>query len=86
MSRLSRKNRTPHDLGIKSHGGLNDAFDDAIKEFFRINDSEYDFIAENISDEDSFIFLKTPKTYFEKKEIIKIINKYIDLYNNSKSI
>ena len=42
MSRISRKNRT--DLGLKSSGGVFDLFDNVIKEVWRVNDEESDFI------------------------------------------
>ena len=46
--RLERRNRTYGDLGIKSSGGMFDLFDNAIKEIYRINDNEYNYLFEKM--------------------------------------
>lgn len=83
MSRLSRKNRT--DIIIKGHGGITDAFDDAIKETWRIDDDEYDYIAEFADDEilDLLVSDMSLLTITEKKRAITLINNKIDEYKNS---
>lgn len=81
MSRLSRKNRTCEDLGIKSSGGMLDLFDNAIKETFRINDDEFDYIAERLSEDEMDIVFKEDQSFNEKRQCILIVEKYITAYN-----
>lgn len=76
MERLARKNRLYSDLKIKSSGGLTDAFDNMFKDVFRIDDAEYDYIAEHAS-EDQLTHLTIdanlrgkPLTFKEKRAII----------------
>lgn len=77
MSRLSRKNRTEEDLGIKSSGGIFDLFDNEVKGVFRITDEEYDFIAEHIKDEEKDIIFKDNLTFSEKRQCLIIVDKYL---------
>ncbi len=81
MSRLSRKNRTCEDLGIKSSGGMLDLFDNVIKEAFRITDDEFDFLAENITDEDMKIMFNENPSFAEKRQCLLIVEKYVTEYN-----
>lgn len=83
MSRLSRKNRT--DIDYKSGKmGINDIFDDMIKSTYRINDSEYDYICEHLTEEDSNIFLSEELNFSEKRELHKILNKLLLQYETNK--
>jgi hypothetical protein len=50
MTRFERKNRT--DIIYKGCGGITDAFDDMYKQLWRINDDEYDYLCETLSNED----------------------------------
>jgi hypothetical protein len=77
MERLKRKNRTIEDFGLKSQGGLEDLFDNAIKSAYRINDEEYDFICENATDEDLDFLLNEKPNISEKIMIMRVLNKYL---------
>lgn len=83
MSRLSRKNRT--DIIYKGCGGITDAFDDAIKGTWRIDDDEYDYIAEFADDEilDLLVSDMSLLTISEKKRAITLINNKIEEFKNS---
>ena len=50
MTRFERKNRT--DINYKGCGGITDALDDMIKQLWRINDDEYDYLCETLTDEE----------------------------------
>lgn len=85
MKRLARKNRTSKDLGVKTKGHLNDIFDNAIKQTFRINDDEYDFIAEFASDEDlEWLLKESYPTFGEKRKLIDILDNYLAQFENKK--
>ena len=64
--RLSRKNRTNSDCGIKSKGGITDLIDNAMKSTWRINDKEYDFLLERMTDSEISLFLTETPTFAEK--------------------
>jgi len=53
MSRAARRNWTEDMLGLKSSGGLLDLFDNAIKASYRITDEEYDYMSENMTEDDA---------------------------------
>lgn len=85
MTRFERKFRT--DLNLKSHlpgkHGLNELMDDAIKQLWRINDGEFDYIAENISDDDIHLFVIGEKsTISELKRGIRLVNEMVEKYQN----
>jgi hypothetical protein len=65
MSRLSRKNRTNSECGIKTSGGVTDLFDNTIKTVWRINDQEYDSILET--------------TFYEKRKMIILVERLLNL-------
>lgn len=79
MSRLSRRNRTGEDCGIKSSGGITDLFDNSIKSIWRINDSEYDSILEKMTDTEMDLFLTNNPTFTEKKKMIILVERLLDL-------
>jgi hypothetical protein len=80
ISRLARKNRTDEELGILSSGGLFDLFDNEIKLSYRLNDDEFDYLAENMSDEDMGLFTNDNKIYDQKRKVIKLLEKYLEEY------
>jgi hypothetical protein len=80
ISRLARKSRTDEELGILSSGGLLDLFDNEIKLSYRLNDDEFDYIAQNMSDEDMELFTNENKTYDQKIKVIKLLEKYLKEY------
>ncbi len=77
MSRLSRKNKTEDELGIKSSGGMFDLFDNQVKLTHRLTDKEYDKLAGDMTDEEMDIFLKDQLTFGEKRKLLQIYNKYL---------
>lgn len=82
MTRLERKNR--EDILFKGCGGITDAIDDFLKQLYRINDDEYDYIAEFAKDDELDKILKSLDTFSDKKEAIKITNRLILYYHKSK--
>jgi hypothetical protein len=78
MSRLKRKNRTYEDIGIMSSGGMLDAVDNAIKEAYRINDEEYDYLCDKMTDEELSLFASDNFTFSQKRQILTLLNKYLN--------
>lgn len=81
MSREQRKLRT--DIVFKGCGGLTDAFDDAIKSVWYINDEEYDYICENATDEELDLFLGGNGKFSDMKKALTTVDKLIDEMYNS---
>jgi hypothetical protein len=79
MSRLSRKNRTNSECGIKSSGGITDLFDNMVKSLWRIDDEEYDFIIERMTDSEMDLFLKESPTFAEKRKMIILVERLLNL-------
>jgi hypothetical protein len=84
MSRAQRKNRT--DIEYVNKGQITDAFDNAIKQVLRISDEEYDYIAEHATDNDLKILLNQSMTFKSKREFIKVLDKYITMYKETKKV
>lgn len=84
-SRAKRRNRTCEDLGIKNEGGMLDLVDNAVKESFRINDDEYDFLAKNITKKESEIILSQNLSFTQKRECLLIVEKHLTNYYNLKN-
>jgi len=77
MGRLNRKNRT--DIILKNRGGMFDAINDAVKQTWRINDEEYDFICENATDEELDLIVSDSILDFSKKrKVIECVNRLIE--------
>ena len=81
MTRLERKNRT--DIVFKGCGGITDALDDALKELWRVNDEEFDYIAETASDEELQAILPPFKSIKDVKNALIISNKLLINFKNS---
>ena len=79
MSRLSRRNRTNSDCGIKKSGGLTDLFDNVIKSAWRITDKEYDSILEKMTDEEMSLFLTEKPTFEEKRRMTILVERLLSL-------
>lgn len=79
MSRLSRRNRTNFECGIKSSGGITDLFDNLIKTTWRITDREYDDILEKMTDEEMDLFIKENPTFNEKRKMIILVERLLDV-------
>ncbi len=83
MSREQRKLRT--DIVFKGCGGLTDAFDDAMKSVWYINDEEYDYICENATDEELDLFLGGNGKFSDMKKSLTIVDRMIDkMYSTKK--
>jgi hypothetical protein len=73
---------------LRGCGGLYDIFDDLIKTFYNITDDEYDYIADNASDDELHIFLSAlgglekPSTFTERRKGLIMRNHYIEKYNS----
>ena len=72
MTRFEGKNRT--DINYKGFGSITDAFDDMFKELWRINDDEYDYLCETLSDEELAIIIPEFESISQIKKAISIIN------------
>lgn len=72
MTRFERKNRT--DIDYKGYGGLTDAFDDMYKQLWRINDEEYDYLCETLTDEELSNITPEFKSISQIKKAISIVN------------
>ena len=77
MSRLGRRNRTGEDLGLLDSGGMLDVIDNTVKSAFRINDKEYDFIADKLTNEEMELFLNENKSFSEKRKTLVLLEKYL---------
>ena len=75
--RSKRKNRT--DIKYKGAGGIPDLLDNLFKSVYYINDEEYDYICENMSDKemDLFAAIETA-TFSEKRQALLLVDKYIE--------
>ncbi len=80
VSRCKRKFRPYEDLKIKSSGGMFDLFDNVIKEVYRITDEEYDYLAENLSDDEMSFFVSEKLSFGEKRECLKIVQTHLSNY------
>ena len=81
MTRFERKNRT--DINYKGCGGINDALDDMIKQLWRINDDEYDYLCENLTDDELCTIIPEFKSISQIKDAINITNKYLSNYESN---
>jgi hypothetical protein len=72
MTRFERKNRT--DIVYKNCGGITDAFDNMYKQLWRINDDEYDYLCETLTDEELFDITPKFKSISQIKKAISIVN------------
>jgi hypothetical protein len=78
MSRLARKNRTNEDLGIMGHGGMLDLFDNQLKLCFRINDAEYNYLCDVMSDDEIGIMVDEATTFKQKRLMLTVIEGYLN--------
>lgn len=73
--RLNRKNR--QDIDLKGSGGIFDVLDDHIKTVYRINDNEYDYLCEVMTDEELDLFVREPATFGERKQLLLTVEKHL---------
>jgi len=83
MNKLKR-NRYKHTIKIGSSGGIDVLFDNAMKEIYTIDDDEYDYITEHMSDSELNLVLEENKNYSEKRKVCKSINKHLYEYYNDR--
>ena len=81
MTRFERKNRM--DINYKGCGGITDALDDMIKQLWRINDDEYDYLCENLTDGELCTIIPEFKSISQIKDAINITNKYLSKYESN---
>jgi hypothetical protein len=72
MTRFERKNR--NDVVYKGCGRITDVFDDMFKQLWRINDEEYDYLCETLTDEELSDITPYFKTITQMKKAIVIVN------------
>jgi len=75
MSRFSRKDRK--DIEYKGCGGLTDAFDNAFKQAWYINDEEFDYINDETSNEELDAIIEADISLSHKRIALAIVDKYI---------
>jgi len=83
MSRLSRKNRD--DINIKSSGGLLDLIDNGLKEIWRINDAELDYLCEVSSDEELKLLIDDGMSISGVKKVLTYIDEKLDEFYKKES-
>lgn len=76
MSRLKNKKRSYSDIGYVFNARDLDVFTNYLKMIYRLNTKELTNLYEKINDEEFELLLKKNTTFTEKREIIKILNKY----------
>lgn len=74
--RQDRKNRT--DIEYKGCGGIFDAYDDAVKGSWYINDVEYDYICEKATDKEMDLFCGGNGKFSDLKKALKVIDNLLD--------
>jgi hypothetical protein len=77
MSRIDRIKWTDDQLGIKGRGGMMDLMDMMAQSSFRLTIPELDLIGADATDEDLDIISGEPKTFAERRLLIKTLNKYV---------
>jgi hypothetical protein len=90
LSAISNGKTDIFTLNVRGQGKrlTDDIFDDLIKTFYNITDDEYDYIADNASDDELHIFLSAlgglekPSTFTERRKGLIMRNHYIEKYNS----
>lgn len=82
--RIDRRNRTAEDLGIMYKGGLNDLFDNEVKSAYRINDAEFNYLCEYMSDDEMDLFVGRPAglTFAEKRKLVVLLETRLNDFRN----
>lgn len=80
MFRLNRKNKINDEFRPAGKISIFDLFDDSIKQIYRIDDNEYDYIAENITDEESDLFLAEKLNFHEKRKLLIMLDTYLNKF------
>jgi hypothetical protein len=59
--------------------------DNVMMSTFKINDSEYDFICENATDEELNLLMEEKYTFAQKRQVVAMVKKYKTLHANNNS-
>ncbi len=73
------------DISYKGCGGIDDAFDDMYKQMWRINDDEYDYLCETLTDEELSVITPEFENISQIKKAIKIVNEKLLEYKKNDS-
>lgn len=79
MSRLERRNRK--DINVKNSGGLFDLVDNVIKLGHRINDEEYEYMAEKMSEDEISLFTNDKPSFSEMRQMLVMVDRYLGEYH-----
>ena len=74
MPRIDRRNREQE---YTRTGGVYGLFDQMLMETYRLTNDEYDTLCELLTDGEMGCILTENPTFLEKREILRILNKYI---------
>lgn len=80
IKRSQRRHRTPQDLGLRGCGTFFDAFEDAVKGTYRLNDEEYDWLALNATEEETEPLLKSAMSYSEARLALTTLEQLMQKY------
>lgn len=72
------------EIKLKGSGGIFDLLDNEMKVRYNITDDEYDFICENVTDEEMEIFAMPGIAFAERRKALEIRNKYLKMYEVEK--
>ncbi len=74
MTRMERKN---NDFEYMGRGGITDAFDDMIKQIWRVDNEQLDHICSTATDEELQALTPPLETWEAKRKALQILSKYI---------
>ena len=89
MTRFDRKNRQDIKSNLSNGNlkiGIFDIIDDTMKSVWRINDDEYDYIIDNLSDVELKTFSLSDPSITDIKMMISKVNELVFKYQNRRSI
>ena len=89
MTRFDRKNRQDIKSNLSNgnlKNGIFDIIDDTMKSVWRINDDEYDYIIDNLSDVELKTFSLSDPSITDIKMMISKVNELVFKYQNRRSI
>lgn len=89
MTRFDRKNRQDIKSNLSNgnlKNGIFDIIDDTMKSVWRINDDEYDYIIDNLSDDELKTFSLSDPSITDIKIMISKVNELVFKYQNRRSI
>lgn len=66
------------DIKFAESGSMFDMFDNHIKSAYNLTDEEYDFMADNMTEEEIDLFIKETPTFSERRQILAMRTKYLD--------